>query len=159
MSSKIRVAIIGGGTAGASLIHALLQYPNIDAHIFESAPKFKEAGIAFGLTRNATQALSLLGPSAAKCLERAGGVEMKGVCFSVAQGKDSGKPCYIMDTEKEGKSATTIVQRANYLREILADIPEERMHTSKKLEKVERKEDGAVVVHFADGSTHECEYV
>lgn len=142
------------------MLHALLQYPHIDAHIFESAPQFKEEGVAFGLTRNATAALGLIGPSATQCLERAGGVEMKGVRFFLAGGEESGTLVYEAGNKMQSKQqTTTIVQRANLLHELLACIPEERMHASKKLEKVERQQDGSVRLHFADGTTHDCEYV
>jgi salicylate hydroxylase len=90
MSDSIRIAISGGGLAGASLVHALLQYPNTDAHIFESAAEFKEAGAAVGVTRNALAALDLIGPSAAQCLERAGAVPLRGVRFMLAQGECQG---------------------------------------------------------------------
>ncbi|KAK7965867.1 salicylate hydroxylase [Apiospora aurea] len=48
MTESIRIAISGGGLAGASLVHALLQYNHLDVHIFESANEFKEAGAAIG---------------------------------------------------------------------------------------------------------------
>lgn len=153
MTSKpaIRVAISGGGVAGALLLHALLPLPHIDAHIFESAPKFREAGVAFGLGRNATNALGFIGPSATSCLERAGGVQMKGSACYVAQGKGAGEKVFQLD------NSTTVVQRANLLHELLEGAPAERMHVSKKVTSVDRRDDGSLVVHFADGSTHECD--
>lgn len=87
MSASIRVAILGGGLAGASLLHALLKHPHLDVHIFESAAEFKEAGAAIGVARNGLAALDLIGSSAAECLERAGAVAQKGVRFMLAQGQ------------------------------------------------------------------------
>ncbi|RYP43458.1 hypothetical protein DL770_011673 [Monosporascus sp. CRB-9-2] len=126
MSHPIRIAISGGGLAGAYLIHALLNYNLLDVHIFESAATFKEAGAAIGVARNALAALDLIGHSAARCLERAGAVPMRGVRFMLAQ-------------------------------ELLADVPRERMHASKKLDKVDQNHDGSIRLHFADGTTHECD--
>ncbi|KAF2168294.1 hypothetical protein M409DRAFT_21731 [Zasmidium cellare ATCC 36951] len=157
MTRKIRIAISGGGVAGAVTIHALLKHSHLDPHIFESAPAFKEAGIAFGVTRQARTSLALIGDSATECLKRAGGVPMKGVRFFLGEGKDAGELVHERDNEAMGKTTTTIVQRANFLREMLADIPPERMHTSKKLESVDRQGDGSLLLHFADGSTHECD--
>lgn len=54
----IRIAISGGGLAGATLAHALLKHAHLDVHIFESAEAFKEAG-AVGIARNALSALDL----------------------------------------------------------------------------------------------------
>jgi salicylate hydroxylase len=157
MPGKLRVAISGGGVAGASLLHALLKYPHIDAHVFESAPEFREAGIAFGLGRNATRALGLIGPSATECLANAGGVPMLGVHWSVGQGPDAGTEVYEADVEQRGHETTTIVQRANFLRELLKDIPKESLHASKKLQTVKREDDGSLVITFADGTSHKCD--
>lgn len=157
MSPRIRCAITGGGVAGAVAMHALLKHPHLDPHIFESAAAFKEAGIAFGVTRNAHAALKLIGDSAIQSVERAGGVPMKGVHAYVGQGNGAGELIYEQDNAKLGKKTTTIVQRANFLREMLAGIPQERMHTSKKLQSIDRRDDGSLLIHFADGSTHECD--
>ncbi|ETS82836.1 hypothetical protein PFICI_04712 [Pestalotiopsis fici W106-1] len=157
MSNTIRIAISGGGLAGASLIHALLQYPHLDVHIFESAAEFKEAGAAVGIARNALDALDLLGPSAAGALDRAGAVPMRGVRFMLAQGPDQGSE---IDEAKdlEGQRLTSIVHRAAFLKELLSVVPLERMHASKKLERVEKQsEDGPITIHFTDGTTHECD--
>ena len=159
MTGHIRIAISGGGLAGATLVHALLKHPHLDVHIFESASEFKEAGAAVGITRNAQAALDLIGPSAAQCLQDAGGVPQNKVRFMLAQGDhpncqiDEAKPAF------PGQRLTTIVHRAAFLRELLASVPPERMHTSKKLERVERLggEHGPLTLHFVDGSSHECD--
>ncbi|KAK8002393.1 hypothetical protein PG989_002112 [Apiospora arundinis] len=126
----IRIAISGGGgLAGASLVHALLKHPHLDVHIFESASEFKEAGAAIGITPNAQTALDLIGPSAAQCLQDAGGVPQNKVRFMLAQGDH---PNYQIDEDKPafpGQRLTTI---------LLASVPPERIHTFKKLERVER---------------------
>ncbi|KAI2467336.1 FAD/NAD(P)-binding domain-containing protein [Annulohypoxylon bovei var. microspora] len=157
MSQPIRIAISGGGLAGASLIQALLRFPHLDVHVFESAAAFKESGMAIGIARNALAALDLIGPSATQCLERAGAVPMRGVRFMLAQGEGRGNLIDEADDKVQGKRITSIVHRANFLQELLADVPEDRMHASKKLEKMERAEDGSIILHFTDGSTHECD--
>lgn len=162
MSQKsIRVAITGGGLAGASLIHALLPHTHLDVHIFESAPVFKEGGAAVGIARNALSALDLMGATA--CLERAEAVPQKGVCFMLAQGPDAGESGVKIgqiDAEDD-KHVVSIVHRAAFLRELLADVPPERMHASKKLERVdfntEEKLERPMTIHFSDGTTHECD--
>ncbi|KAH8754850.1 salicylate hydroxylase [Diaporthe sp. PMI_573] len=139
MSQSIRVAIYGGRLAGATVLYALLPHPHLDVHIFESASDFKEAGAAVGMTCNAQAALELISYTATECLERARAVPQKG-----PQG-DS------------GPRVTTIVHRAAFLRELLAGLPPDRMHASKKLENVDRDDDGSLTVHFSDGSTHDCD--
>ncbi|KAI9654327.1 MAG: hypothetical protein M1821_006643 [Bathelium mastoideum] len=129
MSRSIRIAITGGGLAGASLLYALLPYPHLDVHIFESAAAFREAGMAIGIAHNALDALDLIGPSAAQCLKRAGAVPM----------------------------VLSIVHRAAFLQELLANVPQERMHAGKKLEKIDPNSDGSITLRFADGTTHDCD--
>ena len=50
---RLRIAIIGGGIPGATLVNALFDQPHLDIHIFESAPEISERGAAVGLTVNA----------------------------------------------------------------------------------------------------------
>lgn len=158
-SQPIRIAIIGGGLAGASLIHALLKYAHLDVHIFESAPAFRENGMAVGIARNALTALDVLGPSAAQSLSRAGAVPQQGVRFKLGEGTDQGSLIAEADAEAEDRRLTSIVQRAAFLRELLANIPPDRMHASKKLASVDGCDDknGPITLHFTDGSTHECD--
>lgn len=154
MSSSIRIAISGGGLAGASLLHTLLPYTHLEVHIFESASAFKEAGMAIGFARNALDALDLIGPSAAGCLSRAGAVPLRGVRFMLAQGDDAGS---MIDETKEGERTASIVHRAAFLNELLADVPTERLHASKKLDHFDQNHDGSLTLHFTDGTTHECD--
>lgn len=76
---------------------------------------------------------------------------MKGSACYVAQGKEAGEKVFQLD------NSTTVVARANLLHELLEGTPPERMHVSKKLTRVEQKDDESLIVHFADGSTHDCD--
>lgn len=133
----------------------MLQYPHLDVHIFESATAFKEAGAAVGIVQNARRALDLIGNSATQCLEKAGAVPMQGVRWRMARGPDAGKEIDRIDATDQ--PITNIVHRADFLRELLADVPSSRMHASKKLVKVEESSQGPVTLVFEDGSTHECD--
>ncbi|KAI0192845.1 hypothetical protein F4808DRAFT_475441 [Astrocystis sublimbata] len=154
MSRPLRIAISGGGLAGASLMQALLKYPHLDVHIFESASTFKESGMAIGVTRNAQAALDLISPSASQLLQRAGAVPMRGVRFMIAQQEGRGEVIDEVD-DKTGR-LTSIVHRAAYLQELLADVPKERLHAAKKLSSIDQNAD-SVTLHFTDGTTHECD--
>lgn len=156
VAPSIRIAIIGGGLAGASLIHALIKWSHLDVHIFEAAPEFKEAGMAIGIARNAQAALRLIGPSAEQCLDKAGAVPMKGVKFMLAEGDEgTGSMADEVDEEAQGRRLTSIVHRVQLLEALLAVIPKERMHACKKLQKIEQG--NCVTVYFTDGTTHECD--
>lgn len=73
---RIRIAIIGGGLAGASLANALIQLPHLDIQVYESAPEFSERGAAVGLAVNAQRALQHIMPASQAMLDRAGAVPM-----------------------------------------------------------------------------------
>lgn len=74
---KIRIAIVGGGLAGATVANALYQHPHLDIHVYEAAPKFSERGAAVGLATNALVALDLVIPSAREVvMDKAGAVPM-----------------------------------------------------------------------------------
>lgn len=149
MSQPIRIAISGGGLAGVTLLYALLPHAHLDVHIFESASAFKEAGAAVGMTRNAQAALELISPSATECLQRAGAVPQKGVQALMGQGAGKGSLiCFIGSHGDSGTRVTTIVHRAAFLRELLAGVPKDRMHASKKLESVDRNDDGSLTIHL-----------
>lgn len=149
MNQQIRIAISGGGLAGAALLHALLPFPHLDVHIFESAPAFKEAGQAIGITRNALTSLDLIGPSAMQCLDRAGAVLQRSQRVTVAEGPDQGKFAYeLTGEEAEQKRLTKIVHRAAFLKELLENVPEGHMHASKKLERVERQGDDSIKLYL-----------
>ncbi|KAI0402966.1 salicylate hydroxylase [Xylaria palmicola] len=156
MSRPIRIAIPGGGLAGASLMCALLQYPHLDVHIFESASAFREAGMAVGVTRNAQDALDLIGPRAAELLKLAGAVPMRGVRFMIAQKDGQGEVINEVDDVKAGKRLTSIVHRAALLQQLLANVSEDRLHASKKLSSIDQHPD-SITLHFTDGTTHECD--
>lgn len=75
-TTSIKIAIIGGGLAGATIANALLHHPHLDAHIYESAPEFSERGAAVGLADDAQRALQqVMGVTEARALlEKAGAV-------------------------------------------------------------------------------------
>ncbi|KAI1320137.1 salicylate hydroxylase [Xylariaceae sp. FL0255] len=115
-------------------------------------------GAAVGITRNALAALDAIGPAALQCVERAGAVPMGGLRWMLAQGE--GKGSILGDLEDDptkGERRTCIVHRAAFIGALLADVPPDRMHTSKKLNKVDNNPDGSLVLQFADGQSHECD--
>ncbi|OAX78600.1 hypothetical protein ACJ72_07090 [Emergomyces africanus] len=75
-------------------------------------------------------------------------------CLAQGPGRNS----MIDETRAEdGKRPTSIVHRAAFLRELLKDVPPERLHASKRLERVDKGEgNGPITIHFTDGTTREC---
>lgn len=75
-NQQIRIAIIGGGLAGATVANVLFSLQHVKVHIFESAPEFSERGAAVGLSVNAQQALKQILPDYKQMLDKAGAVPM-----------------------------------------------------------------------------------
>ncbi|KAF2163337.1 hypothetical protein M409DRAFT_57619 [Zasmidium cellare ATCC 36951] len=150
----LRVAIIGGGIAGACLMHALTKHKHLDAHIYEAAPTLKEAGYAVGVAKNAFQALSLIGPTAVDALTRAGAVKQNRNTWMLGEGPDAGQEIDSIDFGL-GDRIVRVAQRADFLRELLKDVAPERMHVNKKLVRIEQHtgDEWPVTLTFADGST------
>lgn len=147
---KIRVAIAGGGIAGATLFYALRQHRHLDVDIFEAAPKFREAGASVGIHHSAYKALALISPEAVACLEAAGAFKLDGFTASMAVGDDQGRNI----ARVGGEGGTCVehvvrsVSRPAMLRVLLADGPPEKMHTSKQLEGFETRSDGSLELHL-----------
>ncbi|KAF3020595.1 hypothetical protein E8E14_010259 [Neopestalotiopsis sp. 37M] len=126
MAQKIRIAIIGGGLAGATAANALFQLPHVEVHVFESAPAFSERGAAVGINANAQAALRQILPDAPGMLDKAGAVPMNFTRTILGSGRDAGT---VIADIKSGVS----VHRASLLRELLAPLPSEILHPNKQL--------------------------
>ncbi|KAH3946298.1 hypothetical protein HBH53_132260 [Parastagonospora nodorum] len=144
---KIQIAVSGGGVAGAAIARALCQQSHIEVNIYESAPEFSERGMAIGLAINAQRALGKLVPDLEDMFERAGAVKMNSSRIMLAAGPHAGTKVIDVAEEKPGK----MVHRAALLHELLEPIPQDRLHTSKKLKDVVQQEE-SVLLRFEDGS-------
>lgn len=83
-------------------------------------------------------------------------MHMNGVRFMLGQGEGQGSLIAEEDRATHGKRVVSIVHRAAFLRELLAEIPPERLHSSKKLKIIEKQgSEGPVLLQFIDGTTHE----
>lgn len=94
-TSLIKIAIIGGGLAGATLAHALLRHNHLDVHVYESAPEFSERGAAIGLASDAQQALwRVIGEQETKdLLSRAGAVIQASTRLCIVRKPSHLSPC------------------------------------------------------------------
>ncbi|ETS82717.1 hypothetical protein PFICI_04593 [Pestalotiopsis fici W106-1] len=131
-TQRIRIAIIGGGLAGATAANALFRLPHVDVHVFESAPAFSERGAAVGINANAQAALNQILPDYKEMLDKAGAVPMSSTRTILGSGKDAGTVIFDL---KSGVS----VHRASLLRELLAPLPGEILHPNKQLVAINSK--------------------
>ncbi|KAK6956724.1 hypothetical protein Daesc_002004 [Daldinia eschscholtzii] len=154
MGSEFRVAIIGGGLAGASLANALIRVPRVDVHVFESAPTFSERGAAVGLSKTSQLALDQILPSGPDLLSKAGAVPMNSSRVILGSGPEAGTVVY--DIAADGSAVN--VHRASLLRELLAPLPKEGLHPNKKLTTINPKE-SEVEITFQDGTVYQFDAV
>ncbi|CAJ2510945.1 Uu.00g065700.m01.CDS01 [Anthostomella pinea] len=132
--TRIRVAIIGGGLAGASLANALFWLPHLDIQVFEAAPEFSERGASIGLSKNTLETLDQILRAAERLLiEEAGAVVSKSARVMMGSGEEA-------------------VYRASFLRLLLAPLPDHMLHTNKKLVSQHTSSNGRVEVVFEDGA-------
>ncbi|KAK3989418.1 hypothetical protein QBC44DRAFT_350634 [Cladorrhinum sp. PSN332] len=156
-ATPIRIAIIGGGIAGATLANALFRIPNIQVSVFEAAPTFSERGAAVGLAGDAQAALRHVIPSSKELLAKAGAVPMNSTRLVIGSGPQSGT--VIADMAEDPENPGVIIHRASLLRELLAPLPESILHPSKKLANIAENEDGTLSVSFEDGTTSNLDAV
>ncbi|KAH8881936.1 salicylate hydroxylase [Thozetella sp. PMI_491] len=153
-ATPTRIAIIGGGLAGATVANALVHLSGLEVHIYESAPEFSERGAAIGLSSNAQLALKAVIPDAEELLQRAGAVPMNSTRIVIGSGAGAGT--IIMDLA--GSDPGLVLHRASLLRELLAPLPREVLHANKKLITV--KESGSTVeLVFQDGEVEQFDAV
>ncbi|KAI1395720.1 salicylate hydroxylase [Hypoxylon fuscum] len=154
---RLRIAVIGGGLAGATLANALIQIPHLEIQVFESAPTFSERGAAVGLGSNAQQALEQILPGRKDdLLKRAGAVPLNSARSVVGSGPNAGQ--IIVDLS--GTDPGVIVHRASLLRELVAPLPEKSLHTNKSLATIRIKPvTNTVEVTFQDGTIDEFDAV
>lgn len=86
-SAPIRIAIVGGGIAGATLANALSRIPHLALEVFEAAPEFSERGAAIGLSPNYLAALNHIFAKEDDVLARAGAVPMNSTRLVLVSGK------------------------------------------------------------------------
>ncbi|KAF2656265.1 FAD/NAD(P)-binding domain-containing protein [Lophiostoma macrostomum CBS 122681] len=151
----IKIAIIGGGLAGATLMNALLKHPHLDVDIYESAPEFSERGAAVGIATNAQAALDEIGEPVSSALDRAGAVVMATSRLCIATGSNALDVLFDLAGEQRGK----VVHRAALLSELLRPIDKTRTHTNKKLSRIEELSGGRLRLVFQDGVTSEVDAV
>ncbi|KAL9105642.1 MAG: hypothetical protein Q9227_009221 [Pyrenula ochraceoflavens] len=151
-SNKLRIAVTGGGLAGAAIANALFRQLHLDVHIYESALEFSERGQAIGLAINAQRALARLLPDDEAVLQRAGAVTMHSTRIIMGSGPAAGTEVIDFAEENPGKT----IHRAALLHELLAPMPPEIMHANKKLSIIE-EHSNTLVLHFTDGSTAETD--
>ncbi|KAH8894536.1 FAD/NAD(P)-binding domain-containing protein [Thozetella sp. PMI_491] len=143
--ARIRLAIVGGGLAGATIANALVQIPHLEIHIYESAPEFSERGAALGLSTDTQRALGRAIPSAPQLLERAGAVPLNSTRAVIGSGPKAGTLVIDFGESPSEGERDQVLHRASFLRELLAPLPKESLHAGKKLIGIKETQNGVEV--------------
>ncbi|KAK7752153.1 hypothetical protein SLS62_005897 [Diatrype stigma] len=144
----IRVAIIGGGLAGATLANALINVPHLEIDLYESAAEFSERGAAVTLGPYAQKALQQVLPSAKETLNRAAAVPKPHSRLMLGSGPDAGT--LLFDIAGPGEPAV-VIHRSSLLRELLAPLPKKILHANHELAEIKAHDDRLDVI-FKDRS-------
>ncbi|KAI0970623.1 salicylate hydroxylase [Xylaria arbuscula] len=151
---QIKIAIIGGGLSGFAVARALSKNPNIDFHIYEAKAAFSERGASIGLANNAQQALAQIVADDPDLLVRAGAVTQSSMQMVMGSGPQAGTLISNSHTPSEGKLPRVSVHRAAVLHQLIAPLPKERLHTSKKLVSLQTIPDcQSIEATFEDGES------
>lgn len=146
--------ILGGGIAGLTAAIALKQ-KGIGATVFEAAPEIKPLGAGLLLAANAVKGYERLG-IAEKIVAR--GLALPTFCILDQQG------CVITsaDAAKIGRQYglhNFAIHRAALHEALLAELEPGQVRTGKAATHIEKLNDGTIEIHFADGSTHQTDYL
>jgi salicylate hydroxylase len=167
---SFNLAIVGGGIAGLSLAITLLQY-GVDLTIYEAAPHFGEigAGVAFG--PNAGRAMEMMSPKIydafMKCKTGNQSESKYNSWFTVRVGdaRRADKDGFVKPGVKVGDALFDIplsggggrggVYRAQFLDELVKDVPDGIAKFDKRMVDLKDAQDGSgdMVLYFADGTT------
>lgn len=153
MITKSEFAIIGGGVAGLTASIALEQLGR-DFQLFEQTKIVKGIGAGFGLAANAMQALEIIGLR--EEVEQIG-YYLNSFAILDQWGDILVNPNTNSLSHKYNQQNFAI-HRADLHLYLLSKIAQERLHLGKQATKFLQKEK-TVLLTFADGTQHECNYL
>ncbi len=140
----MRVLIVGGGIGG--LVTAIaLHKAGLEAHVYERAAEFREAGAGIALARNAMRALDVIGLGDAVRSEGIGGAQ------GGARTPDGTILVRISaDMLRENFGDIVVMHRAELLDLLLRHVEPERIHPGRTFTGFEQRA-GRVTAYFSSG--------
>ncbi|KZT56908.1 FAD/NAD(P)-binding domain-containing protein [Calocera cornea HHB12733] len=151
--SKLRVAIVGGGTVGLSFALYLNQLDTCDITVYESTKAFSTIGAGIEISHNAMKVYQVMGlADTVYELAAAASGDASNTWFDVWFGtrRIGATPiCTVL--------ANTKLHRADALDLLVRRVPGEKVILGKHLESWERTAGGGVVMTFTDGTVAEAD--
>ncbi|WP_112320956.1 FAD-dependent monooxygenase [Oceanibium sediminis] len=153
--SKLKIGVCGGGIGGFSAAIALRKSGH-DVQVFERAAGFNRVGADINLTPNAVFALDQLGVG--EYLRKTAARPTFRISRDGVTGEETSRlPMSTAAEEKYGAPQLTI-HRADLLKALQAQLPEEVVHPGMSVSDVALKDDGATII-FEDGNKRDFDVV
>ncbi|KAI0800720.1 FAD/NAD-P-binding domain-containing protein [Fomes fomentarius] len=155
-AKNFEIAIIGGGVCGLAAAVAL-QKAGLNVEVFEAAAAFGEIGAGIGLGPNAVRALEALGLlDAVRQKLPPGDLSSRGFLFYNGVGEHD----LVYDYPPAPEDISISMHRAAFLDALVGLVDPRRTHFNKRCTLIsEPNNSDRLVIHFADGSTHETDVV
>ncbi|KAK8089942.1 protein toxd [Apiospora hydei] len=147
-TSRLHVAVIGGGITGVTLALGLLKR-GIDFTIYERASGIKEIGAGVGFSPNAEEALKALDPrvhQAYKNVATPNGEDY----FQWIDGYGSDEVIYKLYVGEQGFQGC---RRSAFIEELAKLLPAENIKFSKEIDSIVDDGEGRVEMKFKDGTS------
>ncbi|OQD66295.1 hypothetical protein PENDEC_c052G06018 [Penicillium decumbens] len=159
---NFHVAVVGGGIAGVTLA-ITLHHRNIPVTLYEQAPAFGEVGAGVSFGPNAVAAMKTCHQGIFEAFEKVCTRNMwsskQNVWFDYLDGHSMGNSTSAQNSSHQDIAFTisnstgqTGVHRAHFLDELIRLVPDGISRFNKRLDDVTEREDGKLVLKFADGS-------
>jgi salicylate hydroxylase len=153
-----RVAIIGGGFAGLTLLIGLQKYPHLDAILYESAQKFSDLGAGAVLGPSSQRAMNLIDPRILQGFQRRAAYHEEDpdengmhTWVRITKGQEPDVDGLVAEYKDKIRGAT--IHRAHFLDELAKLAPRSRTKFGKKLVDIVQPagdDDGPMILHFRD---------
>lgn len=159
---NFHVAVVGAGIAGVALA-ITLHHRNIPVTLYEQASAIGEMGAGVSFGPNAIAAMKVCHPGISEAFEnictRNMGPSKQNVWFDYLDGHSMGTSTSAQNPGHQDIAFTisnstgqTGVHRAQFLHELIRLVPDDIPRLKKRLDDVTEREDGKLVLKFADGS-------
>lgn len=147
-STRLHVAIIGGGITGLSLA-AGLQARGVGFTVYERSPSFREVGAGVGLSPNAERALGRVGAGALAAFNAVAMPNGEDY-FQWVDGHGSDKVVYRLWI---GDGLFRGCLRSDFVEELGKLVGTNCVRFGKDARSIAEEDDGSVTITFGDGST------
>lgn len=152
--SEKRIAVVGGGLGGMSLLRSAMYSGLSNVQLYEAAPELTEVGAGVNITRNANRVLDAFGIGPDMLWKSSRDPPLYMEYRHYRTGEDLGHIAEFGDPKSRQ------IHRAHLLDALKATIPAEKISLGKRLTSVEwSAESACYVLAFADGTKAEADIV